>query len=122
MQGKASEAYDSAAGAAHEATRGPTAYEKVKDRLTPSTADKAKAKANSAYGQAKVSGPAVGSLSWRLGDKGLGLACKGSHAQQPACCVPPDAAVTGCPARMYLCGTGPCAQQLRTVFSLKMSA
>ena len=69
VQGKASEAYDSAAGAAHEATRGPTTYEKVKDRFTPSTADKAKAKTNSAYGTAKVSGPAVGALTcspWRL--------------------------------------------------------
>ena len=54
MQGKASEAYGSAAGAAHEATRGPTTYEKVKDRLTPSTADRVKGSANEAYANAKV--------------------------------------------------------------------
>ena len=40
LQGKANEAYDSAAGAANEATREPTAYEQAKGYMSPpSTAD-----------------------------------------------------------------------------------
>ena len=45
-QDKANKAYDSAAGAAHEATRQPTAFEKAKGYLSPpSTADKVKVRA-----------------------------------------------------------------------------
>ena len=44
LQGKASDAYDSAANAAHEATREPTTFEKAKGAFSPpSTADNIRA-------------------------------------------------------------------------------
>ena len=55
MQDTASDAYDSAANAAHEATREPTTFEKAKAKLSPpSTADRVKAGAADAYAQAQV--------------------------------------------------------------------
>ena len=55
VQDKASDAYDAAANAAHEATRKPTTFEKAKAKLgPPSTADKVKAGAADAYANAKV--------------------------------------------------------------------
>ena len=55
LQDSASDAYDAASQAAHDATREPTLYEKAKGKLSPpSTADKVKAGAADAYAQAKV--------------------------------------------------------------------
>ena len=54
VQGKASQAYNSAAQGVHEATREPTTFEKAKGYFTPSTTDKVKGHANQAYADAKV--------------------------------------------------------------------